>query len=93
MIDIILKNFKKPDEIRIFDKGKFHITRPHGFSNDMGPSGNAWRYVCPATKSGRKRGPGHVVNWLQSCTRSETTGHLNNPQVNNTGCSKQSLMN
>ncbi len=27
MVDIILKNFKKPDEIRIFDKGKFELVQ------------------------------------------------------------------
>jgi len=27
MVDIILKNFKKPDEIRNFDKGKFELVQ------------------------------------------------------------------
>ena len=27
MVDIILKNFKKPDEIRKFDKGKFELVQ------------------------------------------------------------------
>jgi len=27
MVNIILKNFKKPDDIRNFDKGKFEIVK------------------------------------------------------------------
>ena len=27
MVNIILKNFKKPDEIRNFDKGKFELVQ------------------------------------------------------------------
>ena len=32
MVDIILKNFNNPDEIRNFDKGKFELVKLKGMT-------------------------------------------------------------
>jgi hypothetical protein len=59
MLDIILKHFDQPDEVRIFDKGRFEIVRTIGratyqpgwrWSLDVGPGVGASRcnveHVC-----------------------------------------------
>jgi hypothetical protein len=32
MYEVILKRFERPDEVRLFDKGKFEIVHIHGMT-------------------------------------------------------------
>src|SRR4029453_13361100 len=56
MLDIILKRFDQPDEVRIFDKGKFEIIRIAGLAIGRGTYEPGWRWstdVGPAVGSSR----------------------------------------
>ena len=44
MIDLILKNFDRPDEIRKFDKGKFEIVRLAGMTIGRATYEPGWKW-------------------------------------------------
>ena len=44
MVDMILKNFDRPDEIRNFDKGKFEIVRLAGMTIGRATYEPGWKW-------------------------------------------------
>jgi len=44
MIDVILKRFEKPDEVRVFDKGKFEIVRIGGMTIGRATYEPGWKW-------------------------------------------------
>jgi len=44
MIDVILKRFEAPDEVRVFDKGRFEIVRVGGMTIGRATYDPGWRW-------------------------------------------------
>ena len=76
MLDIILKRFDQPDEVRIFDKGKFEIIRIGGLAIGRGTYEPGWRWstdVGPRVGSSRCNVE-HVCLVLSGCSAAAIDG-------------------
>ena len=77
MLDIILKNFDRPDEVRIFDKGKFEIIRIGGLAIGRGTyePGMALVDGCRPGGAGSSRcNVEHVCLVLSGCSAAAIDG-------------------
>ena len=44
MLDVILKRFEKPDEVRTFEKGKFEVIHIHGMTIGRATYSPGWKW-------------------------------------------------
>jgi len=55
MLDVILKRFEQPDEVRIFEKGRFELVAPGGMTIGRASYEPGWRWsVHVGAASGAK---------------------------------------
>ena len=55
MLDVILKGFEQPDEVRIFEKGRFELVAPGGMTIGRASYEPGWRWsVHVGAASGAK---------------------------------------
>jgi quercetin dioxygenase-like cupin family protein len=54
MLDVILKRFEQPDEVRIFDKGRFELVEIHGMTLGRATYEPGWRWSEHVGKSAGK---------------------------------------
>jgi hypothetical protein len=76
MLDIILKHFDQPDEVRIFDKGRFEIVRIAGLTIGRATYQPGWRWsldVGPGVGASRCNVE-HVCLTLSGCSAAAIEG-------------------
>ena len=65
MLEVILKRFEKPDEVRTFEKGKFEVVRIGGMTIGRATYAPGWKwslYVGPSL--GKRPATSNTSVWL-----------------------------
>lgn len=52
MLDVILKRFEQPDEVRTFEKGKVELVRIGGMTIGRATYAPGWKWSCGTQRGG-----------------------------------------